>query len=446
MLRALRQYVQGVCWPIPAAMVALMTISVLSVGLAEQVDGDLAGYAAKQTAFVGVALVGFVVASAVHYQRIGRASYGLVAVTLVLLVAVFAFPAVNGSHRWISVPGVAKFQPSELAKLVYIITLAWYLRYRKNYRRLAGLVPPFLMTLVPLGLVLAEPDLGTSLLLLPTFMAMLLLAGARLRHFLVIVGLGALVILWPMPRAVDREQFERQRDGFVASRLGPVAFYSVDERLDWWDRPVVPIAYCRVQVGEGRPYDIQPFSLWFMERRDRGSYQVQRISGWLRQGDPRIRAGTGYQQHWSTLILGSGQLIGRGTWRSTHAYFSMLPDDHTDFIFAVIGGQWGFVGCATVLGLYAVIFLFGADVAASTRDPFGRLLAAGVLALLAAQIFINIGMTTGLMPVTGMTLPLVSYGGSSLLVNGMALGLLVNVGRHRPRSLAPIPFEFNDTE
>ncbi len=444
MLPAMRHYARGVCWPIPAAMAALMTISVLSVHLAEQVDGSLAGFAVKQAVFACVAAVGFVAASAVHYQRIGRAGYLLAAVTLGLLVAVFAFPAVNGSHRWIPVPGVAKFQPSELAKLVTIITLAWYLRYRKNTRRLGGLVAPFVMTLVPLALILAEPDLGTALLLLPTLMAMLLLAGARVRHFLVIVGLGAGVVLWPVPRGVDGESFDRQRDRFVASRVGPVTVYAVDERLGWWDRPVVPIAYCRVRIGDGRPYDIQPLSLWFMERRGRGSYQVQRISGWLRQGDPRIRAGTGYQQYWSTMILGSGQWVGRGTWRSTHAYFSMLPDDHTDFIFAVIGGQWGFVGCATVLALYGVIFLFGADVAASTRDPFGRLLAAGVLALLAAQIFINIGMTTGLMPVTGMTLPMISYGGSSLLVNGVALGLLVNVGRHRPRSLAPIPFEFDD--
>jgi cell division protein FtsW (lipid II flippase) len=121
----------------------------------------------------------------------------------------------------------------------------------------------------------------------------------------------------------------------------------------------------------------------------------------------------------------------------------MLPDDHTDFIFSVVGGQWGFFGCASVLVLYGIIFLFGADVAVSTPDPFGRLLAVGVLALLAAQIFINIGMAMGLMPITGMTLPLVSYGGSSLLVNCVALGLLVNVGRHRPMTLAPRPFEFD---
>jgi len=443
MLRSLRQYGRFFCWPILLAMVALLAVSVMSVHLAERADSAPAGSAAKQLAFAVVGLVAFFVAASVHYQRVGQASYGLVVLTLALLCAVFAFRPVNGSQRWIPLPGGVKFQPSELAKLTLIVTLAWYLRYRDSYRRLVGLIVPFAITLIPLGLILAEPDLGTSLLLLPTLMVMLFMAGARVRHLLVILGLGALVVLTPTPRRVDPARFAEQRKRFAVRALGPVSFYSVDTSLPWRKQPVTPVAYCRFQFGSGGVYDLQPLSLWFMQRRSPGSYQVKRIEGWLRQDDPRIRANIGYQQHRSMMILGSGRLSGRGTWRSAGAYFSMLPDDHTDFIFSVIGGQWGFVGCASVLVLYGVIFLFGADVAASTRDPFGRLLAVGVLALLAAQIFINIGMTMGLTPITGMTLPLVSYGGSSLLINCAALGLLVNVGRHRPRSLAPPPFEFD---
>jgi len=425
-------------------MVGLLMISISAVHLAEQADSAPAGSAAKQLAFAVLGVVVFVVATSVHYQRAGQASYALVLLTLALLVAVFAFDPVNGSQRWIPLVAGVKFQPSELAKLTLIITLAWYLRYRDSYRRLRGLIVPFAITLVPLALILTEPDLGTSLLLLPTLMVMLFMAGARLRHLLVIVGLAAFVVLAPMPRPVDAERFAQQRDRFAAAALGPITFYAADESLEWRRRPVTPVAYCRFQLGRGRVYDLQPLSLWFMERRSPGSYQVDRIEGWLRQDDPRIRANIGYQQHSSMMILGSGQLTGRRTWRSAGAYFSMLPDDHTDFIFSVIGGQWGFLGCVTVLILYATIFVFGADVAASTRDPFGRLLAVGVLALLVAQILINIGMTMGLMPITGMTLPMISYGGSSLVVNCAAMGLLVNIGRHRPRSLAPAPFEFED--
>lgn len=121
-----------------------------------------------------------------------------------------------------------------------------------------------------------------------------------------------------------------------------------------------------------------------------------------------------------------------------------LPFEHTDFIFSVIGGRWGFLGCLVVLGMYAVILVFGIEIATITYDPFGRLLAVGVLGLLLSQIFINVGMAMGLMPITGMTLPLVSYGGTSIVVNCAALGLLVNVGQRRPILLAPHPFEYGE--
>ncbi len=446
MLNFLRDYTRHFSWPILLAMIALMTIGVLAIHLAEEVDSSLSGYAAKQFVFACAGMVAFFVASVVHYQLVGRSSYVLAIITLALLAAVFLFAPSNGSQRWIPLAGGVKFQPSELAKLMMIITLAWYLRYRDSYRRLLGLIVPFAITLVPLTMILMEPDLGTSLLLPPTLMVMLFMAGARLRHLLIVVALGLGVVLLPVAARVDDEPFGRQyaQGRFNAAALGPITFYSVNDSLPWSKRPEIPVSYCRLRMGAGAVYDLQPLSLWAMIQANR-AYQVKRIEGWLRQNDPRIRDHMGYQQYHSMMILGSGQLTGRKAWKAADSYFRMLPYDHTDFIFSVIGGQWGFVGCVIVLGLYGVIFLFGADVAASTRDPFGRLLAVGVLALLAAQIFINIGMTMGLMPITGMTLPMISYGGSSLLVNCAAMGLLVNVGRHRPQSLAPSPFEFAES-
>ena len=444
---AARRYLRHFSWPIPLAMTALLVLGVLSLHLAEQVDSSVAGYARKQAVFAGVGLVGFFAAAGVHYRRVGGVSYWLFAGTLGLLGVVFLLPPVRGCHRWIPVAGQIKFQPSELAKLTFIIALAWYLRYRKSYRRLVGLIVPLAITLLPLGLILMEPDLGTAILLLPTLMVMLFVAGAKLRHLLVIVLLGAAAVFAPVPRRVDGRSFAGQAAKFDQHRLGPVTFYRTtdfrlpDGRVDWRRRAVTPVAYCRLRIGDGDVHDLQPLLLRAMAWSGR-DHQVRRIEGWLRQDDPRIRADMGYQQYYSVMILGSGQWLGRGAWESADC-FRMPPDDHTDFIFSVIGGLWGFLGCASVLALHGIIFVFGADVAASTRDPFGRLLAVGVMALLAAQILINIGMTMGLMPITGMTLPLVSYGGSSLLVNCLALGLLVNVGRHRPVSLAPKPFEFD---
>lgn len=441
MLEALRDYVRGFRWPILLAMVALMTISVLAVRVAERVDPGIEGFSRKQLIFAIIGLAGFFAATLVHYQKVGRASYALFLGTLVLLVVVFLLPARQGSHRWISIPGVSaiNLQPSEVAKLTFIIALAWYLRYRDSYRRLGGLIIPFLITLVPLVLILKEPDLGTAILLLPTLMVMLFVAGAKLWHLAVIVALGALVMLAPVPRPVDEAAFAQQvRDGrFTVRRLWKARFYSVNRAVDWRHWPQTPVAYCRFRIGEGAAYDLQPLPLRLVK-----GYQARRIEGWLRLSDPRVLGNEGFQQHHSMMILGSGRTTGAGRWDQVNTYFRVLPDDHTDFIYSVVGGQWGFVGCGSVLVLYAILFVFGADVAISTADPFGRLLVLGVLALLAAQIFINVGMTVGLMPVTGMTLPLVSYGGSSLVVNCMALGLLVNVGRRRVVSLAPRPFEF----
>jgi hypothetical protein len=253
-------------------------------------------------------------------------------------------------------------------------------------------------------------------------------------------------VLAPVPRAADQAEFEAKSSWFSARKIGSVTLYSFKrpasgELSAWLRAPQLPVAYCRYRVGGGAVYDLQPLSVRVMSAMNK-EYQVRRITGWLRPYDPRIRADVGFQQLQSIRILGAGRVSGQGDWNAANTYFSMLPDDHTDFIFSIVGGQWGFVGCVLVLALYLVIFIFGADVAISTQDPFGRLLAMGVLALLAAQIFINVGMTMGLLPVTGMTLPLISYGGTSLLVNCVALGLLVNVAQRRPVSLAPEPFEF----
>jgi rod shape determining protein RodA len=172
-------------------------------------------------------------------------------------------------------------------------------------------------------------------------------------------------------------------------------------------------------------------------------HQLARVDGWLRQSDPRLRTTSkGYQLHQSMTVLGAGGLAGRRGWNDADAFFRMLPDDHTDFIFSVVGGQWGFVGCTGVLLLYALLFVCGVEIASATSDAFGRMLAVGVLAMFFTQLVVNAGMTMGLMPITGMTLPLISYGGSSLLANCAALGLLVNVGQARPISLGRRPFEF----
>ena len=215
----------------------------------------------------------------------------------------------------------------------------------------------------------------------------------------------------------------------------PIPVRSPADSKDPEDQTRRALSYMSYKSG-GEDYVLCAAPLAMMK-----SYQLKRIDGWLRQGDTAISRGIGYHLHQSKMIMGSGRWTGRSDWNNTATYFQMLPDDHTDFIYSVIGGQWGLLGCLAVLFLYGIIFLFGVEIAVVTYDPFGRLLAVGVLALLVSQILINIGMTVGLGPITGMTLPLISYGGSSLVVNCAALGLLVNIGYHRPILLGRRPCE-----
>lgn len=411
----LRTYLRGVSWPIIMAMAALMVISVLAVRVAEQadpLDSLLRGSTVRQMLYVAVGVLGFIIATIIPYQRIGQSAYLLFALNLGLLVLVLFLPAIRNSHRWINLK-LFMIQPSELVKLTYVLALAWYLRYRNNYRRFRGLLVPFILTLVPAALILVEPDLGTTLLLFPTLFVMLFLAGAKLRHLLAVVAIAVVVIFFPVPGNVT---------GQPASVIA--------------ERNV--LAYWHGNIG-GEEYVISAAPLAIMKH-----HQLSRIKGWLMQPDPLVEVSRyrGFQLQNSMIILGSGGLKGQNVLDQKNLYFRMLPDDHTDFIYAVIGGEWGFMGCVGVMLIYLAIFFCGAEIAGTTDDPFGRLVVVGVLGLLLAQVLINVGMTMGLTPITGMTLPMVSYGGSSMLVNCVAMGLLINVAQRRPILLGPKPFEY----
>jgi rod shape-determining protein RodA len=410
---AVRQYLRYTSWPILLAMIGLIVFGVMAISVSERAAGQEIHRAKLQMAYAAIALAVFFVMTLIPYPRIGRLAYGLFAATLVVLVGVLLLPETRGSHRWIDLK-IVKVQPSEFAKLSFIILLAWYLRHGDHYRTLKGLVVPFVLTFLPMGLIFIEPDLGTSLLFLPTLYFMLFMAGAKWKHLLGIVAVGTVLVFMPMLQSVEPDWDPR-----VTEARRALSYARFGEGSDEILVIAVPLAVMK-------------------------SHQLDRVDGWLRQGDLRVAMDKGFQLHWSKMVLGGGKLTGSGDWEYAEQFYRILPDDHTDFIFSIIGGEWGFVGCCIVLGLYAVIFLFGLEIAAVTDDPFGRLLAVGVLGLLLSQLMINVGMTMGLMPITGMTLPWISYGGSSLVVNCAAVGLLVNVGLRRPILLSRRPFEHGE--
>ncbi len=309
----------------------------------------------------------------VHYLTFCRYAYVLYAIGLVLLIFVMLKGSeAKGAARWISLGG-QRFQPSEFMKVALVLCLARYLRFRESHQTLLGVLPPLLLTLPPLGLILLQPDLGTSLVLVPLPFVLLYVSGARLSHLLPIVGLG------------------------LATVPGLVVLHHLGYRL-------------------------------FLKE-----YQWARILSFL---DPQAdAAGSGYQIIQSLIAVGSGGLFGKGLGIGTQNRLNFLPERHTDFIYSVIGEEWGFFGSIGVLVLYALIFLGGIGIAARTRETFGRLAVVGTISVLAVQVLINVGMTIRLCPVTGLTLPFISYGGSSLLTSFIMLSLVLNVGMHRPMTL-----------
>lgn len=325
------------------------------------------------------------------YRRIGDYAYLIYWVNLALLVLLLVdrygsaygldvplIPERRATWRWIEL-GPVSLQPSEFMKVALILALARYLRFRDSYRTWAGLIPPFLMTVLPMALILKQPDLGTVLMLLPVLFAIIFVAGARIRHLALIVCVG--LALLP-------------------------AFY-----------------------------------FFGMEK-----YQQQRIQVLLRQGDAdeSWHMGPGYQLRQGLIALGTGRVTGAGWGEGAFVEHALLPEENNDFIFAFLGNQGGLVGGLLVILAYVVIVVLGIEVATATNEPFGRLLAVGVVVMIVAQALLNICMNLGLAPITGMTLPFVSAGGSSLWANFIGLGLLVSVAQKRPLLVAPPPFEHRE--
>jgi len=386
-------------------LIGIVTIYVIGNPVEPSPTSDmtrLAGLWKKQVFFSLVGTAAFVGANLVNYRRLGAVSHWLYAAVLVLLVLLdisqyvvhlpFA-PRRNGAYCWIKLGiGSLTIQPSELFKLAYILALAWYLRYRSNYRHFRALIGPFVLTLVPMALILVEPDLGTVMLMMPILFTMLFMAGARVKHLLLIILLAILVspILW-----VKMHPYQR-------ARISGVLLQSSWVRQKAEQIPAVG----KILVG-GKFSE----KLW---RRDWG-YHITR----------------------SKYAVASGGLAGEGLGRGPFIKYNFLTFRETDFIFSIIAHQGGFLGCLAFLGLYVILAVCGLEIAADNIDPFARLLAVGIVAMIVVQVLVNVGMTLGLMPITGLTLPFVSYGGSSLLVNIMAVGLLNNVGRCRPFTVAP---------
>jgi len=372
-------------WMCVGLAAALSLLGAAAIGTVDR-PGE-PDYALRHLVHLGVALAAAIAVAVPHYRVAQRVSYPLLALLIGMLVFVLV-PIVpeaivrprNGARRWINLV-VTDFQPSELAKIAYVLALASYLRYRSNYRRLTGLLLPLGLTFVPLGLILIEPDLGTAMLFLPTLFAMLIAAGARLKHLALVIVLGL--------------------------ALAPAMY------------PLL------------KPH-----------QKDRITAMVAQVVG-----DARYEQDIGFQGARAMTLAGAGGWTGMGEQHtSALVTYNRLPEDHNDMVFAVIACRWGLLGTLATWGGFLALCAGGLAIAAQCKDPFGRLVPVGIVAALFAQMTINTGMVIGLMPITGMTLPFVSYGGSSLVSAWIMVGLLLNIALRRQRYLAREAFEFGGEE
>ncbi|WP_169786950.1 rod shape-determining protein RodA [Nitriliruptor alkaliphilus] len=350
------------------ALTGIGLVAIYSAKLQALTDQGLSPllYISRQVLAMVVGILGMVAAAVIDYRHLRTYAAVIYGVALVLLVLVITplGTTFGGAQRWILIGGF-QLQPSELAKIAVLIAIAAVLHERKGEPGIGAIAVCLALTMVPMGLVFLQPDLGTSIVFVWLCAILFLVGGVKGRY---LIGLG------------------------IAAVTATIAVLRMDLIAD---------------------------------------YQVQRLTAFLDASNPSLGQGPGFQTRQSVIAIGSGQVGGKGLFQGTQTSLSYVPENHTDFIFTVIGEEFGFLGAMIVLGLFLVLIWRGLRIAVIAKDLFGTLLAVGVVAMLALQVFVNVGMTVGIMPVTGIPLPFVSYGGTSLIVWFAIVGLLLNVHMRR---------------
>jgi rod shape determining protein RodA len=356
-------------------MLLLMTLALSAYGALmifsstaskqEAIGADPSLFMKRQIAYIVAGVVALLLVSFFDYRHVRALApviYGVTFLALVLVLTPLG-DVQNNARSWFNF-GLFQIQPSEFGKLSLIVSMGAWLAERKGDVRWMDLGACTALAVVLSALIFIEPDLGGTMVMVGIFFVMLLVGGAKLRHFLALGLIGALAVIGAL-------------------------------RMDL----------------------VEP-------------YQVERITAFL-DSNPDVRS-EGYNLTQAKIAIASGGLRGKGVGsENTQTDLDFVPEQHTDFIFTAVGEQLGFVGGATLLGLFAILIWRALRIAALSRDVFGTLTAAGIAGMWGFQLFVNVGMTMGIMPITGLPLPFVSFGGSGLLMNFMAVGLLLNIHMRR---------------
>jgi len=364
---------------IPILVFMLIIIGLVAISSAVEINNkeiDSYKFLQKQAISIFIGLIIIMIIQLFDYRIF--LDYSLViyvSTSFILLLILIIGKTVSGGTRWLLL-GPLNFQPSEVAKIMVIIVLATILSDEKDkLGYLIGFFKPVIIISLPFILILLQNDLGTSLVLIFVFIIMLYIAGGNSRYISIIVFGGLSIVIF--------------------------------------------VVWAHLHFGT---------TLFFLK-----DYQIDRLIAFINPSvDPH---GIGYNIIQSKIALGSGRLFGKGLFAGTQNQLNFLPAKHTDFIFSVIGEEFGFIGITLVILLYLLLFWQFIKVAEEARDFTGKLIVIGITAMFLFHVLENIGMTMGVMPITGIPLPFISYGGSSMVTSLSAMGLVLNVNMRKKKIL-----------
>ncbi|CEH28246.1 rod shape-determining protein RodA [Aneurinibacillus migulanus] len=371
-----KKYIRNLDWLLILLLMCLGIFSFIGISGATAT----ANYEWKQVVWYALGFMVLAIILLFDYESFSNSAYVLYGIGIILIIGVLFVPVkegVGGARSWYQL-GVVDFQPAELMKIFTIIAVARYISKKDEeeepINNLKAMLPIFLLVGVPLLLILIQPDLGTATVFTGIMVSMLIVAGVPMRYFAVLGLAGAI---------------------FLSSFTYIFMFHK------------------------------QFFFEHIMHK-----YQWMRIESWLK---PEEYPTEGYQLMQSLTAIGSGQLLGKGINQGTQAKNGWVPVGESDFVFTVIAEELGFIGSSILIFIYFFFIYRMIRIAMEAKDTFGMYVIAGVIGMYVFQVFENIGMTIQLMPITGLPLPFVSYGGSSLITNFFVMGIVLNIGMRRKK-------------
>jgi rod shape determining protein RodA len=436
-MSSLKSSLADIDLPILGATLALIVIGIFSIySSGVTAEGLLASNEYLKQIIWGLSgLVLLVVFSAVDYQRFKDYSFFIYLFFMVLLVGVRLFgKVVNGARSWIGVGDVG-VQPSEFCKLAVILFLAQYLEGSEHESGFKRLLVSFAIILLPVGLVLLQPDFGTALVFFPILIFMIVVAGLDWRYivFILAIALGTFAMtvlpLWEkyILHSPTGFLFVFYQTPYVFYLIGATGLILILAAWGWisYKKPYYFwIAYAMLIV-------VGSLTASVLAHKVLKEYQIMRLIVFMDPSiDPR---GSGWNILQSITAIGSGGFLGKGFLQGTQSHYRYLPQQSTDFIFSIIAEEWGFFGGFAVFSLFFVLMHRCVGIMKTVRDHYALYVVAGITGMIFFHFLINVGMVMGIMPITGIPLFFLSYGGSSLWVILIAMGLVLGISARRYR-------------